>query len=576
MPSHSEAQAEAIGRSLRAIDRVWEALRARPYFAGELGRSEGLIPDIGEAAADRWSALGREIGAEIGAIDTALLPDELALTLEVARDRAAIWAREAEWYWLVHDPMGVGFFSLFAPTAYSGGFVINGIRQTLAAHRFDTPGDHDRYLATLADYARLVRQMAERTAGQAARGIRIPAPQLAQSLRLMTAFRDSAPAALRVAPDRAPAAPPGFAEAVEHRIGEVVTACAAHLDLLGPDYAAAAPATVGMRQYPGGAAVYADLVRLHTTLPLSPADVHRKGLARMEQVRSDMHALFAEIGFRGAPADYLAAIAADPAWRADTPDAIQARFRTYIARIQPKLGDVFAAPPIDDHDAAPLPDALQDSMTFGFYSIPNPAQAQGLYLFNARNLAGGPLANLAALTYHELAPGHHLHLAGQQRFTHLHPLRQNNFVNAFNEGWAEYAATLAGEMGMYRTPEERFGRLMMDAFLTCRLVVDTGMNDLGWDLETARAYMRTNGFVPESEVASESIRYSCDIPAQSLAYKLGDTFILDVRERVRDRLGAAFDIRAFHDAVLRPGALPLPLVERNLARLGATQDAPAP
>ncbi|MDB5579303.1 MAG: hypothetical protein JWR80_4479, partial [Bradyrhizobium sp.] len=115
-------------------------------------------------------------------------------------------------------------------------------------------------------------------------------------------------------------------------------------------------------------------------------------------------------------------------------------------------------------------------------------------------------------------------------------------------------------------PEERFGRLMMDAFLTTRLVVDTGMNAFGWSLEKARDYMRSTSFMPETEIRSESIRYSCDLPGQSLAYKLGDTFLLRERERMKTALGDRFDIRDFHDAVLRPGALPLPLVGENVDR----------
>ena len=143
-------------------------------------------------------------------------------------------------------------------------------------------------------------------------------------------------------------------------------------------------------------------------------------------------------------------------------------------------------------------------------------------------------------------------------------MRRKSFVNAYNEGWAEYAATLAGEMGMYPEPEERFGRLMMDAFLTCRLVVDSGMNALGWTLEQARDYLRENSFMPEKEIRSETVRYSCDIPGQALAYKLGDTALYEMREAMRTALGNRFDIRDFHDAVLKPGALPLPLLRQHV------------
>ena len=119
---------------------------------------------------------------------------------------------------------------------------------------------------------------------------------------------------------------------------------------------------------------------------------------------------------------------------------------------------------------------------------------------------------------------------------------------------------------MYQEPAERFGKLIMDSFLSCRLVVDTGMNALGWSLEQARDYMRANAFISEAEILTETIRYSCDIPAQSLAYKLGDVKMMEMRKAMSDRLGSRFDIRDFHQIVLSEGALPLSMVEANVRR----------
>ena len=203
-------------------------------------------------------------------------------------------------------------------------------------------------------------------------------------------------------------------------------------------------------------------------------------------------------------------------------------------------------------------------MTFGYYDAPQKGREEGIYLFNAKNLTSQSLFNIAALSYHELLPGHHLHLSLQQENAALHPFRTFNYVNAFNEGWAEYAANLAGEIGLYQEPEERYGRLVMDAFLTSRLVVDTGMNVLGWSLERARDYMRAHSGMTETEIQTETLRYSCDIPAQALAYKLGDTKLLALRERFRQTLGSAFSMRDFHAAVLDPGALPFAELEWHL------------
>ncbi len=562
----------SVGEAQQIIESVWQEMQRSPFVQRELGLAIDRFPEISEREAQRRAALGAEVLGRCAALADAPLEDELRLTLEVARFRASAWAEEANWYWLVFDPMGVGFYALFAPTAYAGGFLLNEVHGTLKAVDVSQEEGRARYLELLSGYAILLRQLHERTLGQAERGIRIPQPQLIQSIELLNAFRKRAVEEL--APGD-PSLPPDFRSAVERRITDEV---ACEYDsfiaaLHGPAYRDLAPESVGIGQYPGGAEVYASLVRLHTTLDMTPQQVHDRGLSRMDEVARDMAALFARIGFTGTAAEYLDALGKDPRWRARDATALQAMFRRYIDRLDPMIDACFDFRPAAGYDAAPLPEALEGSMSFGFYSSPNGQQDKGLYLFNARNLTAGPLPNIAALNYHELVPGHHFHEASQRENTSLHPIRQHSFVNAFNEGWAEYAATLAGEVGMYREPEEQFGRLMMDAFLTCRLVVDTGMNAFGWSLEQARDYVREHAFMPEQEIRTETIRYSCDIPGQSLAYKLGDEFILAERERMRAVLGERFSLPAFHNAVLKPGALPLPVLADRLraetAKIGA-------
>lgn len=569
-------QDETLGRALRIADDAWAEMRRMPFFGGKSHEPLLVLPQVSEAEAERRSALGRELLTRIDALDLSILPHDVATTVRVAERHARTWAREAEWWWLAFDPLRVGFFALFAPTAYGGGFLLNSLNAQFQLFRFTEAGDFDRYLGLVADYGRLVGQLRARTQGQAERGIRMPRAQLQQAVALMSALRAQAPAILRVDAARLPSSRPGgFEGELERRIaGQVQPEFDAFLEALGVSYAFAAPEAVGVGQYPGGRDLYAELVRMHTTLDLTPEQVHAEGLDRMDRIEAAMDGIAAQEGFTDRRA-YDAALEADPRWRADSAETVAAIFQRYIDRIAPETPRYFAHLPSAGCSVAPLPPALSGSMTFGYYDAPKQPGDPGRYLFNADNLTRRGLANLGALTYHELIPGHHLHLAAQTESADLHPLRRMSFTNAFNEGWAEYAAGLAGEMGMYAEPAERYGRLMMDAFLTCRLVVDTGMNALGWSLKRSRDYLRAHGCMSESELCSETVRYSCDIPAQSLAYKLGDSFLTDLRESMRSRLGATFDIRDFHDAVLTPGALPLPLVQANVERRIAelTRDA---
>jgi len=558
---------EMFGLSQRAIELVWSEMAAFPLSPVAAGRTVDRLPDVGLANAARRSALGRQVLDIINRIDARALPRDQWLTLEVARWTAARWAREEEWYWLLFDPSGKGFFAMFAPTAYAGGYLLGLVAGIFRSFVFAEPGDGDRYVGLVRDYVRLVRQLVDRTAGQAERGIYLPEPQRRQSLPLLRGLSEAAPATLL--PNAVRIAGPAFEEISERVksviVEEVVPVFAAFIALLeDPTYVASCPTNVGLGQYPGGREAYADLIRINTTLDLDAAQVHALGRDRITAIRAEMTALLAEIGFAGSIDNYLEQLMSDPTWRASGDAEIKAVFQRYIDRIEPHLEDNFTFRPKAGYGVAPLPAALSEGMTYGYYAAPKPGQADGLYVYNGANLAKKPVNGVGALTYHELVPGHHFHFSTQSESERLHPLRQHSFFNAYNEGWAEYAATFAGEIGMYQEPEERFGRLVSDAFLTCRLVVDTGLNVLGWGLEQGRAYMRDHGFLPDGEIQSETLRYACDIPGQALGYKLGDTFLLEARERMRAALGEHFHVRKFHDAVLEPGALPLPILELHL------------
>jgi uncharacterized protein (DUF885 family) len=556
----NSAQSEAsVDLALRIVDDAWEELRRSPFVQQQLGVVPVRLPDISLTEAERRSQVGRSLLERTAVIDTDRLPHSLALTLRLVRFRAQTWAHEADWFWMVVDPLGTGFFGMFLPTAYCGGWLLNIINTQLAAYRFADVGDCDRYLGLVSDYARLIEQFAERTIGQAERGMYMPKVQAQQARVLLGALKASVVAALMVDSGRLAAVTSGaFTCELERRIEtRIGPAFGQILRAISDEYLEAAPDGVGLAQYEGGREIYEELVRLHTTLGLTPEQVHARGLERLERIENSMREIRAEVGFEGDGDAFLAYLNMDPRFRATTVDGVIAVFQQYIDRLKPKIDSYFSIIPRATYGVAPLPKVLEGSMTFGYYAPPRRDHAAGCYWFNSGNMTKQALLRIGALTYHELMPGHHLHLASQQENNSLHPFRMYSAVNAYTEGWAEYAAALAGEIGLYEKPEERYGLCINDAFLTCRLVVDTGMNAFGWSLERARDFMRAHSGMTESEILTESIRYSCDIPGQSLAYKLGDMQILELRDRMRRALGTGFDIKKFHTAILGPGALPM-------------------
>ncbi|WP_432838178.1 DUF885 domain-containing protein [Dactylosporangium sp. CA-092794] len=544
------------------LDATWGVASRSPMTARHLSHALE-IPDVSFEAVSRRAHAGQDILARLDALDVAGLSSDLLLTLSAARRLAEGWSHEEDWYWLTFDPLGEGYFAMFAPSAYSGGFLLSIIHEALAQVSLAGAAAIDRHVDTIGGYARLIRQFTERTAGQSERGIHMPALQLSNAVALVTGLKAAGLETLHAVAERsAGRLPASDRERIRNRItGDVEPAFDELLALLtNPDYAAAAPDSVGLASYPGGAEIYDELVKIHTTLDLTAQEVHDRGHARMARIEDEMRELMAGQGFAGTPAEYLASLAEDPAWRAATDEDIAAHFQRYIDRFAPETAAYFGRLPRAPYGVEPLPAAVSGSMTFGYYSAPQPDRDRGIYLFNGANLSQTALPMIAALNYHELVPGHHLHLALQHEAADAHPLRRHAVATAFTEGWAEYAGRLAGEIGMYRAPEERFGRLMMEAFLTSRLVVDTGMNALGWSLERAREYMREHSFMGPTEVDSETLRYSCDLPGQALAYKLGDDFFYDLREELRAVHGDNFRIADFHDAVLRAAGLPLPMV----------------
>jgi uncharacterized protein (DUF885 family) len=552
--------------ALRIIDDAWEEYRRSPYVQHQLGEAPARLPEISLTEAQRRSAVGRSISRRLEAIDLDLVPHDVALTLGLVRFRAKTWSYEADWYWIVSDPLGTGFFGMFLPTAYCGGALLNLIHGQLASLRSTERGDADRYLALVADYARLIDQFTERTAAQAERGMRMPKVQVRQSRALLSAFKSRIRDALGIEFRRSTGAvAKEFTRELENRIAtQIEPAFDRALGGLSEDYFAQAPDSVGLGQYPGGAEVYAELVKLHTTLKVTPEKIHAIGIARIAEIEESMRRIRADLGFAGDNAAFLEHFKLDPRWRANTAEEVTATFQRYMNRFRARLNEYFSVAPKATYRAAPLAEALQGSMTFGYYDAPTRNRPEGIYLFNTANLLNESLLSVGTLTYHELMPGHHLHIATQQENKDLHPFRKYGIVSAYNEGWAEYAASFAGEIGLYERPEERYGRLAFDAFLTCRLVVDTGMNAFSWSRERAQKYMREHSGMSEAVIQMELIRYSCDIPGQALVYKLGDTQIMAMRDRMRHALGLGFKLKEFHSAVLKSGALPMPELEWHI------------
>jgi uncharacterized protein (DUF885 family) len=522
-----------------------------------LGLPIDELPDISEERLIADARYGASLAEKLRGLREHELTHDESLSLDMLREEARELSEARRDYWLT-----------FPVTPHASPQRL--VQQVVTTWRFETPQDLDRYAALLTRYATLIRQMEDKLREQARRGIRLPKAEtglVAETYRAAIAeppesFFFVVPERLERVPeqDRAP-----FSRRVESliasRINPALESLAAYVT---GDYARKAPASVGLGQYNGGKAYYRRLIRLYTTLDVTPEEVHELGLAEVERLNRELDEVRAAVGFEGSVSEFRRRLRNDPTFVPTTPEDIGEKLYEAQKRIESKIPLFFGHLPSAPAGIRRLAPTLEGTMTYGFYQAPTASDRRGYYYYNGSSLKERSLLNAAALVYRELVPGHHFQVSLQQENGELPGFRRESSWTAYTEGWGEYASSLAGEMGMYEDPYDRAGRLMMDAFLSARLVVDTGMNALGWTRARAIAYMKENTFESDSQIAAETLRDSCDIPGQALAYKIGAAKIREMRQKAERRLGTSFDVRRFHDAVLDSGPMPLAILERHV------------
>ena len=329
----------------------------------------------------------------------------------------------------------------------------------------------------------------------------------------------------------------------------------------------------GLVHLEGGAAHYRDCIRVHTSLDLTPEEIHATGLAEIARIDSE----FVELGGRvlgtsDLPST-LAALRDDPRLRFETADQVFETAKRSLARATAEVPKWFGRIPAAACVVVPVPSHSEVHQTIAYYSWPAlDGSRPGRYYINLHAPETRPRYEAEALAFHEAVPGHHLQIAIAQELEGLPAFQRMLGSTAFAEGWGLYTERLSDEMGLYSSDMDRFGILSYDAWRAGRLVVDTGMHALGWTRQQAIDYLRTHSALGENNIVNEVDRYIV-WPGQALAYKTGQLEILRLRAEARARLGTSFDIRAFHDTVLGAGAISLPALRD---RVGSWLDEVAP
>jgi uncharacterized protein (DUF885 family) len=538
-------------------DRFWEAiLELNPTTATVYGdeRYADRLEDPSPAGRAKTRALMERTKQEAEAI----APDGLSIEDRITRDMLVVIADLG----IEEDTQGT--HRLRVVDQIGGPQTI--LPQLCQFQPADTPERLEKFLTRLRAYPEFMAANAEILREGLSSGLtapRIVAERTVQQLeRLLAIPLEEAivPAMAQVSND-----------ADRQRVRDVVRdhvypADAAFLDVLRGDYLAGTREEPGLWSAPNGDSLYRTQIRAWTTLDLEPSEVHQIGLDELAKVDAERRTIARSAGYGDDTKAYRAALAADPTNQPASKDELIQRAREDIERAMEVAPGCFGRLPRAGCDVKAVEEFKEKDAPFAYYFPPSTDGSRpGIYYANGYDLPSRKFSKLASTTFHEAVPGHHFQITLEMENPNLNTFRRlgSRMVGgAYVEGWGLYSERLADEMGLFRNDGERFGMLDAVAWRAARLVVDTGLHALRWDRQRSIDFLLDAG-LSETDAVIETDRYIA-WPGQALTYMIGCREIERLRAEVAARDGSRFDLRAFHDAVLGHGSLPLATLAREL------------
>ncbi len=544
-------------------ERFWEAiLELNPVTATVYGddRYDDRLDDPGPEGRAATRRLMEQTLAEVEAIPPDDLPTEERITRDMLRVVAELGIEEDDQQ--IHQLRVVDQMS--------------GPQQTLpqltSFQSADTPARLDAFIARIHAYRDYMDAITGILRDGMASGLTAPRivaeRTIAQVERMLEVPIESAivPSMVKVASD-------ADRERVRDAIRDVAyPADAAFLQVLRDEYLPLTREEPGLWSAPNGEALYRTAIRSWTTLELDPEAVHRIGLEELETIDEERRTISRAAGFGDDTDAYRRSIEADPANLPQSKDELVARATEDIERGLAAAPRFFGVLPRTGVGVRPVEEFKEKDAPFAYYYPPTAdGSREGIYYANGYDLPTRTYTKLATTTYHEAVPGHHFQITLEMENPNLNTFRRlgSRMVGAaFVEGWGLYSERLADEMGLFRDESERFGMLDAQAWRAARLVVDTGLHALRWPRQRSIDFLKTAG-LSDTDAEIETDRYIC-WPGQALTYKIGQREIEKLRAELSARDGSGFDLRAFHDAVLGHGSLPLATLSRELPNWLAT------
>ena len=562
-PAASAADTDAGARFKALYTREW-TWRSQQNAGGDDenggSRPADHLPKVDPATQDQRTAYWTQVLKELDAVPQAQLSAADQVNYQVYRQQIEVLLDQQRYRaWEMPFNSDTAFWTNL-------GFTARGT--------FHSVDDYRRYLAQLADIPRYFDDQTRNMRAGLARGFSQPQVTLTgRDQSIADVAEAKGESNLFYTPfKKMPASIPAQQQAELRQQAlaaidaTVIPAYEKLLHFMREEYLPKARTTLAGEALPDGKAYYRAQIREFVTRDMEPAQIHQIGLDEVARLRREMQEVMDEVGYKGSFADFLTFLRNDPQFYAKTPQELLDRAAWISKTMDGNLGRYFGRVPRQRFTIKPVPDDLAPFYTGGRGGLDT-------YWLNTYNLPARPLYNLPALTLHESDPGHALQGALAAEQGEQPEFRRNAYISAYGEGWGLYSEKLGVEMGIYETPYEDFGRLTYEMWRAARLVIDTGVHHKGWTREQALAYLRDHTALSEHEVTTEVDRY-ISWPGQALSYKLGEIAIVRLRAQAEKELGDRFDVKAFHDAVLKQGSVPLPVLEQQIQAFIAERRAP--
>lgn len=555
-----DAEDEAVTRGFRdLLATEWEyTLREAPTFASHLGdkRYNDRWPDVSLAAIERRHQHQKDVLAKLAAIDPLKLSPADRLNYLLFQKEITSDVEQFPFHWHL------------VPLNQREG--IQDESQVADSMTFAKVKDYEDWIARLRAFPAYMDQTIELMRA----GIR---EKIVQPKVVMRRLPDQIKKQLVDEPEQSLYFKPLKKFPKDIPVGEqerlkkaafaaiqerVVPAYRKFAKFFDDEYLPACFDQVGAWQLPRGQELYALRARQFTTTNLTPDEIHSIGLKEVARIRGEMEAIVKQVGFKGSFAEFLTDLRTNKKFYYDDPGELMSGYLALCKRVDPQLTKLFKTLPRIPYGLEPIPAHIAPDTTTAYYRQPSADGLRpGTYFVNLYRPETRPKYEMEALSLHEAVPGHHLQLALQAELGELPPFRRYGGFTAFVEGWGLYAESLGDQLGCYEDPYSKFGQLTYEMWRAVRLVVDTGMHSKQWTREQAINFFKENTAKTELDIVNEVDRY-ISWPGQALAYKIGELKIKELRDRAKAKLGEKFDIREFHDVVLRQGAVPLDVLEQ--------------